>query len=147
MATAREIRATELEALRTLYRQLHPDDPPLESIQLRDRFERLLADPSIVIVVVEHEAQLVGTCQLSIVPNLARDGRPFGVIENVITHEAYRNQGFGRLCLSHAIAIAEERYCYKIQLQTGTDQEWKRQFYESCGFDRHEKTGFVKRLD
>jgi len=27
-------------------------------------------------------------------------------------------------------------------LMTGTEQEWKLEFYEDCGFDRDRKTGF-----
>jgi len=73
-------------------------------------------------------------------------GRPWAVIENVVTHEDYRNQGFASQCLEEATAIARARDCYKIMLLTGTDEQWKHDFYESCGFDGDQKTGFVKTL-
>jgi len=33
-----------------------------------------------------------------------------------------------------------------VILLTGTDREWKLAFYEECGFDREDKTGFVRYL-
>ena len=80
---------------------------------------------------------------LSITPNLTRNARPFGLIENVVTHEAYRGNGFGKRCLKETTDIAEKRKCYKIMLLTGSDTRWKHDFYERCGFDGEEKTGFV----
>ncbi len=60
-----------------------------------------------------------------------------------MTHEEYRGRGFGKRCLKSATDIAEGRNCYKIMLLTGSNKEWKHDFYESCGFDKDEKTGFV----
>lgn len=147
MAGARTVQENELDELLTLYRMLNPDDPPLERDEsLRTQWQEMLADDSLHTVVVEHEGQLVSSCLLSITRNLTRGANPFGLIENVVTHEAYRQNGFGKQCLQKAIDIAEEWGCYKIMLLTGSDTEWKHQFYENCGFDREEKTGFVLNL-
>jgi len=144
MATARTVRADELDDLLTLYQMLNPDDPPLErSDALDEQWDEMLADESLQIVVVEADDQLVSTCVLSITQNLTRNARPFGVIENVVTHEAYRGRGFGTRCLEEATDIAEQRNCYKVMLLTGSEKNWKHEFYERCGFDKSEKTGFV----
>ncbi|MFT4883332.1 MAG: GNAT superfamily N-acetyltransferase [Natronomonas sp.] len=144
MASARTIRPDELDELLTLYRMLNPDEPELQrDDSLHEQWQRMLRDESVHIVVVEHDNRLVASCILSITPNLTRGARPFGLVENVVTHEDYRQNGFGRRCLRKAIEIAEDRECYKIMLLTGSDKEWKHEFYESCGFDKGAKTGFT----
>jgi len=149
MATARSVRENELDELLELYRMLNPDDPVLDPTDeaVRAQFERLLADDHLEIVVLEADGRLVATCVLSITPNLTRGGRPWAVIENVVTHESYRGNGFGSTVLEHACQLAADRDCYKVMLLSGTDAAWKLEFYESCGFDREDKTGFVRYLD
>lgn len=143
MATARTIRETELDELLALYRQLNPDDPELtRDGALRSQWRAMLDDETLSVVVVEHDDRLVATCLLSITRNLTRGARPFAVIENVVTREDDRGNGFGKQCLEHAAGIADNRDCYKVMLLTGTEREWKLRFYEDCGFDRDAKTGF-----
>lgn len=144
MASARTIREDELDELLTLYQMLNPDDPRLERTDgLLEQFQGMLEDDSLEIVVVAEDGQLVASCVLSITENLTRNARPFAVIENVITREGYRGQGFGKRCLEKARVLAEDRNCYKIMLLTGSDVAWKHDFYTDCGFDKDEKTGFV----
>ena len=146
MATARPVRDDELSELLALYQMLNPDDPEPDPDVVADQFESMLADQNLEIVVVDHDGTLVATCLLSITPNLSRGVRPFGLIENVVTHEDYRGDGFGKQVLGKATDLARARDCYKIMLLTGTEQEWKLEFYERCGFDRERKTAFEKDL-
>ena len=90
--------------------------------------------------------QLISSCMLTIIPNLTRACRPFGVIENVVTQSAYRGQGWGRaLLLRHALAHAWQARCYKVMLMTGRKDESTLRFYEQSGFERHGKQAFVAR--
>lgn len=146
MAMARTADADELAALLDLYRTLNPDDPVLDPDDVRDQWESMLADDHLEVLVVEHDDRIVATCVLSIAPNLTRGGRPWAVIENVVTHEDYRGNGFGSQVLEYAAEVAADRDCYKVMLLTGTEKEWKLDFYESAGFDREDKTGFVRYL-
>lgn len=146
MTTARTIREDELAELLNLYRLLNPDDPGLDPEDVREQWAAMVADDRVEIVVVEHDDRLVSTCVLSITPNLTREARPWAVVENVVTHEDYREQGFASRCLDRATEIAEARDCYKIMLLTGSEKAWKHDFYESCGFEKEPKTGFLKDL-
>jgi GNAT superfamily N-acetyltransferase len=85
------------------------------------------------------------TCALTIVPNLTRSARSYGLIENVVTHPDYRKRGIGTQVLKHALAIAWRQKCYKVMLMTGSKQESTMRFYEGAGFVRGEKIGFVAR--
>jgi GNAT superfamily N-acetyltransferase len=147
VTTARLIREDELDELLTLYQMLNPDDPELERNDVLDsQWQNMMRDESLEIVVVEHDNQIISSCVVSVTENLTRNARPFGVIENVITHEEHRGNGFGKSCLEKATEVAEKRGCYKIMLLTGSDKEWKHEFYQGCGFDEGEKTGFVRDL-
>jgi GNAT superfamily N-acetyltransferase len=140
----RTIRADELPGLMELYRHLHEHDvAPPAGEELAALWEKICADPKLVYVVAEVEGRLVSTCALAIVPNLTRGGRPYGLIENVVTHADYRRRGLGTMVLRKAAEIARERGCYKVMLLTGRKLEATLRFYEKVGFLRGVKTGFV----
>jgi len=146
MARARLARENELGELLDLYRMLNPDDPDPAPADAAETWEEMLADDTLDVVVVESEGRLVATCVLSVARNLTRGARPWAVIENVVTHEDCRGRGFGTRCVEHAVDLARERDCYKVMLSTGSDETWKHEFYEGCGFDAADKTGFVRYL-
>ena len=96
-----------------------------------------------VIFLAETDGVLVGSCALAVIPGLTRGARPFGVIENVVTHAAHRRQGIGTTLLQHAVSCAWERRCYKVMLLTGSKRPEMLRFYDSAGFQAGVKTGFV----
>lgn len=146
MMGIREIAPDDLDALLVLYRYLHPDDAPLPSRPVVEAVWReALAHPWSRYFGGYESGKLVTTCSIVIVPNLTRGCRPYGLIENVVTHPDSRNQGWGKRILSHALQFAWSRDCYKVMLLTGRKEESVLRFYESAGFDRHGKQGFVAR--
>jgi GNAT superfamily N-acetyltransferase len=80
---------------------------------------------------------------LSIIPNLTRGCKPYGLVENVVTHRDFRRKGCGTAVLQYALRHAWSRRCYKVMLMTGRKDEGTYQFYESAGFDRHAKQAFL----
>lgn len=94
------------------------------------------------IIVADVAGLLVSSCTLAIIPNLTRGARPYGVIENVVTHPGYRRRGLGRGVLQAALNTAWGANCYKVLLATGSKRETTLRFYEGAGFSRGGKTYF-----
>ena len=140
----REIQADELQLLLSLYTHLHEHDDPPPSGELAEAvWSEAIANRRIRYFGVFVSGLLVSSCTLTVIPNLTRACRPYGVIENVVTHAAHRHRGYGRAVLAHALAAAWRQDCYKVMLLTGRKDEATLRFYEQAGFDRHDKQAFV----
>ena len=144
-AVIRAAAERDLPELLNLYRHLHPHDPELEPATAERVWSTLLSSGFMTVIVAEAANRLVSSCTLAIVPNLSRGGRPYGVIENVVTHADYRKQGLGRRVLAHALDLGWQADCYKVLLATGSKQEATLRFYEEAGFERGGKTYFEVR--
>jgi GNAT superfamily N-acetyltransferase len=140
----RRIDAQELDALLELYTFLHEkDDPSPPRGQLEQTWAAIMDNPFSNYFAIELDGILVSSCVLTIIQNLTRGGRPYGLIENVVTRAGYRKRGLGTMLLQQALAHAWEHGCYKVMLLTGhTDAETLR-FYEGAGFVQGIKRGFI----
>jgi GNAT superfamily N-acetyltransferase len=143
----RKIKPPELGRLLHLYQYLNEIDDPLPRQEIiEDTWRQMQDNKRHLIFGVFKGEHLVSSCVITITPNLTRGCRPYGLIENVITHTDYRRQGYGRAVVQHAINYAKKKDCYKIMLLTGRKNESTYRFYESIGFDRNEKQAFVIKL-
>jgi len=142
----RELRSQELQSLLGLYAHLHERDDPLPPPAVVEAvWAEAIANPRIKYFGGFAAGALVSSCTLTVIPNLTRACRPYGVIENVVTHAAHRGQGWGKAVLAHALGEAWRQHCYKVMLLTGRKDESTLRFYEQAGFDRHGKQAFVAR--
>ena len=141
--TIRSVRENELDSILELYKHLNPEDLPIDQQTLSTVWSQFIHDPKINCLVVQENDQLVASCTLVMVPNLTRSARPFGLIENVVTHPDYRNRGIGKEMLQYALHLAWDQNAYKVMLLTGRNDEKVFRFYESAGFKRGIKTGFI----
>lgn len=140
----REIRADKLSSLLSLYRYLHPSDPELPvNADVEKLWRRICTDPQHHYFGADVSGRLVATCTLAIVPNLTRSARPYGLIENVVTHPDFRRRGIATSLLRFALRAAWEHGCYKVMLLTGRQDPATLRFYEQAGFRAGVKTGFI----
>lgn len=92
----RHLESVDLNDLLALYEHLHVADAPLPDRSIVESVWRELVDnPNYRYYGGFVDRKLVCSCALIIVPNLTRGCRPYGVIENVVTHARHRAQGFG----------------------------------------------------
>ena len=80
-----------------------------------------------------------------VIPNLTRGGKPYALIENMVTRADWRKRGFGSAILKAETEQAWEEGCYKVMLLTGSRKPDTLAFYAAAGFEQS-KTGFqIKR--
>jgi len=141
----REAAREDLPEILRLYGQLHPDDPVLSGDRAGGIYEAILHNPGLAIFVLELNGRVSASCYLNLIPNLTRSGRPYAIIENVVTDELLRGRGLGKSLMSAVLARAWEQGCYKVMLQTGSKRASTHAFYRACGFSGSDKTGYVAR--
>ena len=113
-------------------------------------------DPNAFAVVLQHDGtfvfgaeragQIIAMVTLHVLPNVTWGGRPYALIENVVTAKANRELGIGRCVIQTAIDAAWAANCYKIMLLTGQARGAKG-FYEAVGFSDDNKYGMILRRD
>jgi GNAT superfamily N-acetyltransferase len=139
-------RESDLADVLGLMRHLISSDEPIDPQVASANWERLLHGDIAQILIGRLGGKAISSCVLAIIPNLTRGGRPYALIENVVTHADYRGRGFGKATMHAAIERARSAACYKVMLTTGRKDEAVFRFYENCGFNRDSKTAFEVRF-
>ena len=133
----------DLEPLLGLYSELHSDDEPIDPARAKAIWSATLANPDDIYLGGFVGDELVTSCTVAVVLNLTRGGRPYAVIENVVTSAAHRRKGYASLLLRAAIHRCWLRDCYKVMLMSAAGRTEAHAFYESLGFDRRSKQAFI----
>jgi GNAT superfamily N-acetyltransferase len=141
----REASADDAEALLTLYDFLSSDNERCPLELAKANISKISRIDGSAVLLGEINGVALTTCTLIVVPNLSRGGRPYAVIENVVTHPDQRGKGLGKAILDTACERAWKHECYKVMLSTGSTRPATLSFYESAGFEQS-RTGFQKRL-
>lgn len=141
----RQLKRDELPKLLRLYAHLHEQDDPLPNDAVLNKiWEKIQNSNSFFYFgVFDRNENLQSSCTISIIPNFTRGARPYGLIENVVTKKVQRNKGYATKLLQKVQEFAWKYDCYKVMLLTGRNDEKIMKFYESAGFQRGKKTGFI----
>lgn len=145
----RKAQGKDARDLKVLYFEHLTHYPPKEEQDMRqwedilDRFEK---DDKMYLLVAEEDGRVVSSVQMAIIESLTHNVRPFAIIENVVTHSAFRNRGYASALLERASEIARELGCYRISLETGSNRESTLNFYRNNGFEIDAKHACLKRL-
>lgn len=145
----RKAKSTDASCLKELYFEHLTHYPPQEEqdmIVWQNLIAKFEKDENMYLLVLEEEGRVVSSVQMAIVESLTHNVKPFAVIENVVTHAEYRNNGYASALLQRATEIARERRCYKVFLETGSNKESTLNFYRNNGFEIDKKHSCLKRL-
>jgi GNAT superfamily N-acetyltransferase len=140
----RAARASDLEGLLKLYPHLNPADEEISLDLAASRLDQIKQLPGSAVLLGLLGDDLVASCTLIVIPNLTRGGKPYALIENVVTNALHRGRGYGTSILRAAVEAAWKAGCYKVMLMTGSKQPSTLKFYENAGFEQT-KTGFQMR--
>ena len=100
-----------------------------------DAFSHIQADPNNeIIVVVDHDDQLLGFLQITYIPNLTLQGSWRAQLEGVRVNPTKRSAGIGKALIEHAIQRAKAKGCHVVQLTSNSARQDALRFYESLGF-------------
>ena len=136
----------DLLGILELYKQLNPDDPDLNLTKAQSIWIEIQQNRNLLYFVAKTSNQIIGTCNISIISNLTRAGRPFGLIENVIIHENFRRQRIGENLMQKAISAAKTNDCCKVILLSSNKRIEAHSFYEAIGFNGDSKQGYEIRM-
>lgn len=145
----RKAKVTDAEDLKVLYFEYLTKYPPKEEqdmMQWAEVLTKFEKDDHMYLLVAEEDGKAVSSVQMAIIESLTHNVRPFAVIENVVTHGAYRNRGYASALLQRASEIAKEKNCYKVFLETGSNKESTLNFYRNNGFEIDAKHSCLKKL-
>ncbi|KZN68200.1 hypothetical protein N473_07185 [Pseudoalteromonas luteoviolacea CPMOR-1] len=143
MTIIRVATQTDLSGIMQLYKTLRPNDPDVSDGALNSGWQTIDNDTNNHLIVAELEGQIASTCQLSIVPTLTNDIRPYAVIEHVITGTQFRRRGLSKQVMQTALELAWGHGCYKVMLLSGEARAAAHKVYESVGFISGTERGFV----
>lgn len=136
----------DLNGIIKLYKILNPEDSELSNDIAIKIWKNIISSENFKYFVAIENDEIISSCNISIIPNLTRNGKSFGIIENVITNESYRKKGIGTKVIQMAIEFAKESNCYKIVLLSSKKRVEAHSFYEKLGFNKNSKIGFEMRL-
>lgn len=143
----RALEEGDFEGLLSLYAHLHEDEVASSSNPLLfELWVQILRDSAQVYVGAFTGGGLSSVANVAFVPNLTRGGRPFAVVENVVTHPSRRRLGLARAVISRVVELAQVRGCYKVMLLSSASRTEAHSFYKSLGFDGDSKCAFVRRF-
>ena len=142
----REARSSDLDGLLQLYTQLHENPVPKSKDSLLTLWDRILRDKQHHIIVGVENGIIVSSCVIIIIPNLTHNQQPYGLVENVITDEAHRRNGYASAVLNYAKELALSEHCYKIMLLTGSKEKHTLNFYKKSRYNSDDRTAFIQWL-
>ena len=137
MTVVRRADERDFEAVTRLLAELgRPQVGPEEEAAAREVYERHIErGDTASLVVVSDDGEIVGFCSLEFRDRLNRTTEQAWIPDLIVTEPA-RSTGAGRALLQAAFAVARERGCYELTLESGWAREVAHRFYEIAGMTR-----------
>jgi ribosomal protein S18 acetylase RimI-like enzyme len=96
-------------------------------------YDRALSSENQKYLCAVENNKIVGFGSLTIKNNLWQEGN-LGHIDEVVVDKSARGKGIGRQILSQLIALAKEKKCRRVELDTAFHRKGAHRFYEQHGF-------------
>ena len=100
--------------------------------------EVIISNPEIgEILVLKGDGKILGMVGLLYSISTALGGK-VAILEDMIIHQDYRKQGFGKELLGEAIRFSKERNCLRLTLLTDYNNDTAISFYQQFEFKKSE---------
>jgi ribosomal protein S18 acetylase RimI-like enzyme len=138
-APIRQATEFDLDAVLALYEQPGLDDGKVLDVEAaRKVFAEFGRYPNYrLFVACDAQGLVVGSYALLIMHNLAHQGTPSAVVEDVVVSPQHQGLGIGRQMMNHAMRLAREAGCYKLALSSNIKRAGAHAFYHALGFRNH----------
>ncbi len=133
----KEATIQDLAGILTLYSTVLDNGNVLTKEQAEILFKKMQTYPNYKVYVAENEDRIVGTFALLIMDNLAHQGTPSGVVEDVAVQADLQGKGIGKLMMEFAMDKCKAAGCYKLVLSSNVKRTEAHAFYESLDFEKH----------
>ncbi|OPY76992.1 MAG: Aminoglycoside N(6')-acetyltransferase type 1 [Syntrophorhabdus sp. PtaU1.Bin058] len=134
MISIRKCDDSDFDGILSLLRQLWLDKP-INPVTLKEVFGKVVASEHHTCFVAESDGGLlVGFVSLSIKDSLWQEGLVAHIEELVVDQKA-RGKGVGTALVGHTIAMARDRGCRRVELDSAHHREAAHRFYERLGFE------------
>lgn len=108
-------------------------------------FHRIVASPDNHLLVVEHDREVIGTAQFTVIPSLPGRGGSKMTVAAVQVRNDMRGRGIGAMLIRHCIAEARARRLRMVDLMSNSARTDAHRFYERLGFVKSH-AGFKMKL-
>jgi ribosomal protein S18 acetylase RimI-like enzyme len=128
---------SDLPSILNLYATVLDKGNILPISEAEKLFKKMQTYPNYKMYVAEKEEKIVATFALLIMDNLAHQGTPSGVVEDVAVLTELQGKGIGKMMMEFAMEKCQEAGCYKLVLSSNVKRKEAHAFYESLGFEKH----------
>jgi len=120
------------ELVKELYATLDVKDG-MDELLRRDKFEDILDDPKIEVLVAELNGLVIGYLTLNINKALLDSGST-AIIDELIVTNKYHGKGIGKKLVIAAIKTCKGLGCSEVGVGTEFSNQKAIKFYKDCGF-------------
>ncbi len=131
MIQIRAATSDDFDSLLVLFRQLWPTKTIVPE-RLREVYARVIVTPSKQYFCAVEGDRVIGMGAVSYKDNLWQEG-VIAYVEELVVHEDCRGEGIGTMLLNHLIALAQERKCRRIELDSAFHRADAHRLYERHG--------------
>jgi GNAT superfamily N-acetyltransferase len=132
MLQIRQCSIEDFEEVVKLLGQLWPDKT-IDTAALQTVFARSVASECQVYLCAADDNRIIGFASLTIKNSLWQEGY-LGHVDELIVDAEHRGRGVGTQLLDHLVAMARQRGCRRVELDSAFHREQAHQFYERQGF-------------
>lgn len=111
---------------------------PLDECEVsifKTKIQNYFSDSDKGVLVAEQGKSIVGIVSIVYLQRLNRTKLEMYIPELIVT-EKLRNTGIGKKLIRHCVALAKEKNCYRIRLESGNHRNESHRFYKSIGFEQ-----------